>query len=117
MGLDAGFLSMLTMRMTWEARTGKDQWGNETYAPPVPNQPCFVTSQGWSAGAADAHHKSEGDDVLRVELIADAIGVKINDRLTIPGGRIVYVTGVDTPQDEVGNDLMHTLTAETDQKG
>lgn len=117
MGLDAGFLSLLTMRMTWEAHAGRDTWGNETYAPSVPNTPCFVTSQSWGFGAEDGHNKAEGDDVLRVEVLTDAIGVKIKDRLTLPGGRIVYVTSVDTPQDEQGNDLMHTIGAETAQKG
>jgi hypothetical protein len=117
MGLDAGFLAMLTMRMTWEPHTGRDTWGNETYGVPVPNTPCFVSSQAYDFGGQDNHHKAEGDSVLRVEVIADAIGVKIKDRLTLPGNRVVYVTGVDTPQDEQGNDLMHTIRAETAQKG
>lgn len=117
MGLDAGFLSLLTMRMTREAFTGKDQWGNETYAAPVLNIRCFVTSQKVVFGEDDGQHKVEGETVVRVEVITDAIGVKIKDRLTMPNGKVVFVTGVDIPQDEKGADLLHTITAETAQKG
>lgn len=117
MPLDAGSLSMLTMRMTWEAWDGKDQWGNESYAAPQPNTPCYVTSQTTVFGADDGQNKSEGDTVTRVAVLADAIGVKIKDRLTLPGGKIVFVTEVETPQDEHGIDLLHNITAETAQKG
>lgn len=117
MGLDAGFISLLTMRMSWEANTGRDQWGNETYAAAVPNTPCFVTSQTSDFGSHDGQNKSEGDTVTRVEVLTDALGVKIKDRLTLPNGKVVFVTNVDTPQDESGADLMHTINAETAQKG
>lgn len=117
MGLDAGFVSLLSMRMTWEANDGQDQWGNESYATPVLAVPCFVTSQASDFGGDDGQNKSEGPTVTRVEVLTDAVGINVKDKLTLPNGKIVFVTNVDTPQDESGADLMHTITAETAQKG
>ena len=115
MPLDAGFLEMLTMRADWYRSTGKDQWGNETYAAPVTEE-CFLISQVKKYGSDDGQNRQEGESLVEVEIIFDAVGIGLNDKVVL-GGVTYWVTNVDTPKDEQGVDLMHTVTAQNTRKG
>lgn len=115
MPLDAGYLAMLTTSATWEHKqSSTDQWGNEQYSSPETIK-CFVTSQNTVLGRAE-QGQVEGEEVTTMSVITDALGITPKDRLVI-SGKSVYVVDVDTPKDEVGVDLMHTLNVTTAKKG
>lgn len=115
MPLDAGFLSMLTTTATWTPRQGQDSWGNETEGTPVQIQ-CFVTSQTVGFGTDDGQNRLENTRVTTMEIITDAVGISLKDKITV-GGTTVYVDSVDTPKDGLGVDLLHTVTASTTERG
>lgn len=115
MPLDEGFLAMLTATATWEPNTGKDTWGNEQYGPPQ-TVVTAVTSQTKEFGGEDGQSKQDGPVVTTMELITDSVGIALKDRITVSGA-VLYVTHVDTPKDELGVDLMHTVTASSTEKG
>jgi hypothetical protein len=114
MGLDAGFLSMLTMSATWEAQGVADQWGNEEFNEPVTIK-CFVTVQrkDWGTEAFQQKHHRQ---VTTMEIITDAVGITNGDKINIDS-KTLWVTNVDTPKDEFGTDLMHTISCTTEREG
>lgn len=116
MPLDAGFLAMLTMAGVWTPATGTDMWGNETLGAPVAVK-CFVTSQTAAFGSEDGHGTQETKSVVRAEVITDFLGINVGDRFALPTGVVGYVTAVDTPMDENGINLMHTITVGSSKKG
>ena len=115
MPLDAGFLEMLTATCIWEGNNGQDVWGNEQYSPPI-TLCCFVTNQTSDFGTDDGQERQENVRVTSMTIITDAVGVGLKDRFNV-SGRILYVDHVDTPKDEYGVDLMHTITATSTERG
>lgn len=115
MPLDAGFLAMLTMQGVWEGTADADKWGNEQWKAPVPIK-CFITEQTVGWGRDDGNNQQERRQVVSMTIITDALGIELGDKITA-GGHTVYVTAVDTPKDEVGVDLMHTLSTSTEKEG
>ena len=115
MPLPQDFLSMLTTDALWHQRIASDQWGNESWADPVPIK-CYMSAQGISFGSQDGHQKQDGTEVITGSVITDAIGARLRDGITV-AGVIHYVVGIDTPKDERGIDLMHTLSVTTELKG
>lgn len=114
MPLDAGFLSMLTMSAMWEAQGVTDQWGNEGYEAPVAIK-CFVTEQNTNWGSEE-FQKKQHRQVRTMTIITDAVGISVGDKVVFDGTDF-WVTNVDTPKDEVGVDLMHTISCTTEKEG
>ena len=73
-------------------------------------------TEATSWGSQDGQGQQQRKQVTTMSLITDALGIKLGDKITV-GGQTVYVTSVDTPKDEVGIDLMHTITTSTEKEG
>lgn len=115
MGLDQGFLTLLTSTVTVEQWQGEDQWGNTVYSADFPAK-AFVGSVANSFGR-DASQGREERIEAATELIMDAINIKVRDRITLPGGTVLYVTAVTTNLDETGAALYQSVTASNNERG
>jgi hypothetical protein len=114
MGLDAGFLQMLTASVTHESvHVQPDLWGNDLYDAPVTRK-CFIESVKGTFGQGRDGSEQESRESQTMSLICDAVGMKIGDRIT-HSGTPFWVRSVDTYKDETGLDLYQEVEA-TDQK-
>lgn len=110
MPLEPDLLAMLTMSASVQHRTGTDTVGNETYGTAT-TEKCFLTVQKTRLGQP-TDVRFEGLQVVESEVIFDAIGLHPKDRFVLDG-KTYYINDVDTPKNELGVDLMHTVSAIT----
>lgn len=115
MGLDAGFLSMLEGRVSWEKMLGEDAFGNESYDLPVIIE-AYIGDFIESFGYQDGNHMREGVQVWTTTLFTNYKGIQARDRFLV-GTRTMYATSVSTGQDEQGNPLYHEVEVSTVKKG
>lgn len=115
MGLDAAFLSMLTASVQAERRTGKDQWGNETYSAAT-TEKAFIDTTTFQFGTGTPGEQKDKRAVGTTPIIMDAVGISVGDRITFDGVPRT-VTEVETIKDEFGNDLFQNVTVENQKKG
>lgn len=116
MGLDRSFLSLLTASVGLERFLGEDQWGNSSYAALVTAQ-TFIDPVTRTFGSQDGQDKQDAVTVDATRLTTDALGIKPRDRITLPGGMVVFVTDVATNRDEKGAELYQEVTAQSSQRG
>lgn len=115
MGLDAGFLQMLTAPVGLRRRTGKDQWGNEVHGA-VEQQRGYIATSTTSYGDGTQGGQTQKKAVVRREVLMDALGITVEDILVIDGVEC-GVEEVQTEKDEVGDDLYQTITVVNEKKG
>lgn len=116
MGLSNDYLSLLKARPQWEALTGEDSWGNNTYAAPV-TMFAYEDTSTESAGATDDQGAQDAVSVTECQIVSDYYGVHVRDRITLTTGEVMYVTAVETGKGEKGEALFHTITARSAQRG
>ena len=115
MGLPRDFLALLRARVVWKHASGKDAWGNETYAPPRTIQ-ANLGSVSESFGTGENGERQEGTRVRTRDVMTDAVGVSVGDVLVIDSADW-WVTDVSTESDEDGSDLYQDITVEDQKKG
>lgn len=116
MPLSADFLTMLTTTLVMNRNTGSDQWGNETWGN-MEDIVCYILPVTQAFGGQDGHNKKDGIRVKQSQIITDAYGIKVKDRIKLPTGEYAYVTEAETFEDQFGEDLFQQVTVETTQKG
>lgn len=116
MGLDRAFLSMLTASVSWQSFTGEDAFGNDQYAVAVTLK-SFVDSMTETFGATDAQGKQDNRRITSGSVITDAKGIEVKDKMTLPSGAVMYVSHVDTGNDESGQPMYQTSTVTSAPRG
>lgn len=116
MGLPRSMVAMLKARPLWEANTGRDDWGNETFAAPV-TIAAFVDEATRVFGGDDGQGTQDGQTVDRTSLITDYLGIGLKDRITLPGGQVLHVSEVATTRDQRGDPMFQTITVTSTTRG
>ena len=116
MGLDPSFLSLLNVPVIVSPFLGEDTWGNTTYGAPF-NTKMYQDPETETFGVDEGNNRQQNVRVVRSNFIADSLGIKLRDRLTLADATLLYVVEVATNKDEVGGDLFQNITAETTERG
>ena len=117
MGLDAGFLSLLTASVTVEQSTAEDAFGNATFGP-ARTAKAFIDPVVSTFGATTGTGtEQEGRIVIKSTITMDFESIRPGDRITLPGGTITYAVEVQTDKNEQGADLYQTVTVQDTERG
>lgn len=115
MGLDRDFLTMLQAPFVLERRIGEDLWGNDAYDDPEEHN-AYIEPATVTFGTGDSGGRQEKKAVAETQMITDAIGIQLEDRVTFDSTAYI-VTGVENVRGEFGEDLYQTVTVENQKRG
>lgn len=113
-GLDRDLLSLLEARIGWKQNTGKDSFGNETYATTATIE-AFISSQNQTFGSGDSD-QAEQKIVTGGTLIVNYHPVEVQDVLVIDGTEM-YVVQSTVFRDETGVPLYQEVTVSSEKRG
>lgn len=114
MGLDAGFLELLTHTVTLKRLTGEDSVGNNTYGADEVI-PCFITELNVNFAPNDTQNRQRVGPATGSRIITDYESIMVGDRIVMPDGQVTTVIGAQTLRDETDN-LMQNIDVATEKE-